>query len=83
MRAADYEDLPELSAMLPPGQDYRWAGGDRLARFLAEVRALRSSTAMGYYHHAELHQRQAIELLLLDMASRDHGCTASGECGRC
>jgi len=78
MRAADYDDLPELRAILPQDRGYWWASDTRRARFLDEVLAIRSSAAMGYVHHAELHQREALQLLRLDMASRDDIGPSSG-----
>jgi hypothetical protein len=62
-----YAWLPELRELLPTGAGYRWTSDESRVLFLAEIHAMQSSTEMGYLHHVELHRRQALELLRLDL----------------
>jgi hypothetical protein len=71
MRSSDFDDLPDVARLIPANSDYSWAQDEARRRFLAEIEAARTSLALGYLHHTELHQRQAVDLLLQDLARHD------------
>jgi hypothetical protein len=56
-------ELPEVRDLLEIATTQLGTNSAALERVVAELRAMRQSEAMGYLHHAELHQRQALALL--------------------
>jgi hypothetical protein len=50
---------------------HRWQNGALYARYRAEIEAMRSSLAMGYLHHVELHYEEALNLIRRDAAASD------------
>jgi hypothetical protein len=58
----------DAASPLGESSEHRWQKPELKIRYDAAVAAMESSLAMGYLHHVELHERQALEWLRLDIA---------------